>query len=855
MSTHSRKPSIASWPVVALWVCGGAAAQGAPDWKATDGFPGVQTFANVYALTVWDPDGSGPQAARLVAGGDFQFIADRVADTVAAFHPELGRFEDLGGGLDMMLPGQGGGLFDAATVNALGTFQNDLIVAGFFDDAGGVPVSNIARWNGSSWSSLGSGLAGFAEAMTTFHGELIVAGTFASAGGVAVNNIARWNGATWQPLGSPAGMNGPVFGVAVYNGELVAVGEFTSAGGAPANRIARWNGAQWQALGSGLDDGAYGLAVLGSDLYVGGDFTLAGGVPQTRGVARWDGASWHPVAGGAFVGVSDLVVYQGELVAGGVFIVDAVGGQARQIARLDGATQTWHTMEGGFNVGAGPSALVVYGDELVAAGGFSKAGNRTVRGIARWIGAAQTWDAIAPGFNITPSHFITYRDELIAGGGFQSAGNGNANGVARWDGDQWHPLGSGIHDGDPNAAGIPSVFSLGLFNDDLIVGGHFFNAGGAAVHHIAAWNGATQTWSDVGGGVSGVELPRVNALAVYNGELIAGGDFATAGGVPAASIARWNGSQWQPLAGGYGGIVNAMIVFGGDLIVTGSGLSGMQRWDGAAWHAVTNGPNGFSLTTFNGQLVSGFLDPFVWNGTTWTKLAGWSWDPNGAAAGIFEMTAFQNELIVAGQFENAAGIPEADGLARFDGTTWRSMATAQGTPASITSAMWVHHGELITNGRVIHPDGAVSNWRRWGAPAAGVSAYGIGTPGCAGLHVLGAPTSPTVGDAQFQLTCDHAPPSALGLVLAGDAAEIAGADPFGIGLVLHVSLGSTQLFTFDMQSDSFGDAAASLPIPPTPSLVGLTFYAQALWHWPQSACAPSLFGLSSSNGLALTIQS
>ncbi len=37
------------------------------------------------------------------------------------------------------------------------------------------------------------------------------------------------------------------------------------------------------------------------------------------------------------------------------------------------------------------------------------------------------------------------------------------------------------------------------------------------------------------------------ALTVYNGELIAGGDFNIAGGVDANSIARWDGNDWQPL--------------------------------------------------------------------------------------------------------------------------------------------------------------------------------------------------------------------------------------------------------------------------------------------------------------------
>ena len=755
--------SIAWCPLVAFSMCGAAAAQCEDDWKPTDGFPGIQTFANANALTIWDPDGNGPLAARLVAGGDFQYIADRVADNVAAFVPETGLWEDLGGGVDMLIDTEEGGqVIDAASVSVLGTFQDDLIAAGPFDDAGGVPVNHIARWDGASWSALGSGLQGFANAMTNYNGELVVAGLFGSAGGVTVNNIARWNGASWQPLGSPAGINGPVFGVTVYNGELIAAGEFSTAGGVPANRIARWNGSQWQALGTGLNDGGHGLVVFAGHLYVGGDFTLAGGVPQTKGIARWDGASWHPVAGGAFFGISDLIVYQGDLIAGGVFTaLGAVGGPSKQIARLDTATQTWHSMEGGFNTGAGTSALAVYNGELIAAGGFSKAGKRTVRGLARWIGETGTWESIAPGFNITPSHFITYRGELVAGGSFQSAGDGNANGVARWDGQAWHPLGTGIHLDDPDAWYLPNVFSLGVFGDDLIVGGNFAHAGDVDVNHIAAWNGETQTWSDVGGGVSGVEVPRVNALVVYDGELIAAGHFETAGGVAAHNVASWNGKDWQPLADGLPTIVLSMIVHDGDLFVSTQSV-GLQRWDGSAWHAMPGGPSSAAMTVYAGQLIAGAWDPFAWDGTTWTMLPGWSWDPDGAAVGNFEYVVFGDDLIIGGQFENAAGLPDADGLVRFDGTTWHSMNTPNGVTASITSAGWVHEGELFTNGRVAHPDGSLSNWRRFGSAWSDI---GSGLAGVNGIPAL-AGTGALVAGCAGSLSLTSAKPSAPALLFA-----------------------------------------------------------------------------------------
>jgi hypothetical protein len=105
----------------------------------------------------------------------------------------------------------------------------------------------------------------------------VAGGEFTTAGGVAANRIARWNGSSWSALGS--GMNGSVTALTVLpNGDLVAGGSFTSAGGVAANRIARWSGSNWSALGSGMDSIVTALAMLPTGtLAVGGEFRGANG--------------------------------------------------------------------------------------------------------------------------------------------------------------------------------------------------------------------------------------------------------------------------------------------------------------------------------------------------------------------------------------------------------------------------------------------------------------------------------------------------------------------------------------------------------------------------------------------------
>jgi len=84
------------------------------------------------------------------------------------------------------------------------------------------------------------------EALTVDNGELITGGWFDSAGGTEVDHIARWDGSTWSPLGSGLYSSpswGGVGALAVYSADLIVGGHFTFTGGSWANHIARWDGA------------------------------------------------------------------------------------------------------------------------------------------------------------------------------------------------------------------------------------------------------------------------------------------------------------------------------------------------------------------------------------------------------------------------------------------------------------------------------------------------------------------------------------------------------------------------------------------------------------------------------------
>src|SRR5207253_2791743 len=73
-------------------------------------------------------------------------------------------------------------------------------------------------------------------------------GDFTIAGGNPANYVAKWDGSNWSPMGS--GMNGYVWALAVWGNDLYAAGSFTNAGGVPAHAIAKWDGSNWSALPS-----------------------------------------------------------------------------------------------------------------------------------------------------------------------------------------------------------------------------------------------------------------------------------------------------------------------------------------------------------------------------------------------------------------------------------------------------------------------------------------------------------------------------------------------------------------------------------------------------------------------------
>ncbi len=355
--------------------------------------------------------------------------------------------------------GAGGGAL-TESVKAIAVIGNNVFVAGSFVNAAGIATADyIARWNGNSWSALGTNGGGNGalnsqvNAMAVIGNDLYVGGTFVDAAGIATADyIAKWNGSTWSSVGSNGSGNGAlnfsVNALDVSGSNLYVGGQFTNAGNvATADYFARWNGSAWSGVGSLAGNGpvantVWDMEVEGSSLYVVGAFSNVGGVDTADVVARWNGSTWsgvgsdgsgHGILGSPFSNVGYAIAVDGSNVyVGGNFV----------------------------NIGGDPIA-----DYLVGWNGstWSRVGSN---------GAAQALSTIV--------YALTFADGLLyAGGHFTGAGGDTtADYLGVWNGSTWAGLGS-------NAAGTDGALSAGVYaitadGPHIYAGGNFANAAGVA---------------------------------------------------------------------------------------------------------------------------------------------------------------------------------------------------------------------------------------------------------------------------------------------------------------------------------------------------------------------------------------
>jgi hypothetical protein len=612
-----------------------------------------------------------------------------------------------------------------SVVNALAVVGNEVFVGGGFTSAGGMSANRVARFNTqtNTWSTLGkdssNGVNDQVRALAVVGNEVYVGGFFTSAGGVSANRVARFNTQTntWSTLGtgSSNGVNNRVWALAVVGNEVFVGGTFNSAGGVSANGVARFNTQTntWSTLGTGSSNGVSGgvlaLAVVGNEVVVGGAFTSAGGAGANC-VARFNTQTntWSTLGTGSSNGVNSVVnalaVVGNEVFVGGNF-TSAGGGSANRVARFNMQTNTWSTLGTGSSNGVNGEvrALAVVGDEVVVGGEFTSAGGVSANRVARFNTQTNTWSTLGTGSSNGVNSFVyalaVVGNEVVVGGNFTEAGGVSANYVARFNTqtNTWSSLGTGIQNG---VSGIFSaVNALAVVGNEVVVGGDFASAGGVSARNVARFNTQTNTWSTLGTGSSNGVNSFVYALAVVGDEVVVGGEFTSAGGVSANRVARFNTqtNTWSSLgtgssngvsgSGGYGGEVRALAVVGNEVFVGG-------RFTEAGGVSANN------VARFNTQT------------NTWSTLGTGS--SNGVSGvdfpAVYALAVSGSEVFVGGTFTSAGGV-SANRVARFNTqtNTWSRLGT--GVSGVGVNALAVVGNEVFVGGEF--------------TSAGGVSAIGV----------------------------------------------------------------------------------------------------------------------------------
>ena len=339
----------------------------------------------------------------------------------------------------------------------------------------------------------------------------------------------------------------------------------------------------------------------------------------------------------------------------------------------------------------------VHGARLVVAGIFSAASSVKANSSAAWNGDG--WEAFPrrPFFSSRPifNCIAQVSGEVYVGGSFQV--NDEQMNIARWDAatDAWTWV------GPANASGIggAGVKAIVEYQGDLVIGGAIDHR--RNVRGIARWNATLSAWLPVGNQLASGHIVR--CMTVYNGMLIAGGDFYGIG-LPANTIAFWDGVQWTSPGTGLNSPTYSLTVFQGDLIAGGYfdragdvAAEHIARWNGTAWSALgSNLDIGwiYALATYHGELVAGGDTNGCiakWDGTAWVSLgAGLSSGPY--ASTVNALTVNGEDLIAGGTFESSGAI-ELNNIGRWNGASWSPLLS--GIDGFVAGALALHYDSSL----------------------------------------------------------------------------------------------------------------------------------------------------------------
>lgn len=279
-----------------LWITGGFEIAGSDssvlDIATWDGHqlegisPGNDGGGSIYDLEVFT-DG------KLYIGGDFEPTASfNSGNGISRW--SIDSWENFTYGVPLATnPG----------IFSLCTFHNKLYAAGNFTQICNtstdcINVKDIASWDGDSWDNVAGGPGGFEIAATAvYNDELIVCGRIDKM--PYYYHIARWNDTSWRSLGRFGLLGNNVYSLTVdtLRNLLYVAGNFYWADGETGYNIAQWDGRQWEFINqTQFSGGRPSVGMYHNDLYFCSiDPIVLPNGDTVSGIMKWNGKEWEGV--------------------------------------------------------------------------------------------------------------------------------------------------------------------------------------------------------------------------------------------------------------------------------------------------------------------------------------------------------------------------------------------------------------------------------------------------------------------------------------------------------------------------------------------------------------------------------
>jgi hypothetical protein len=485
-----------------------------------------------------------------------------------------------------------------------------IFAVGDFSAGGSTALNRIGRWNGQTWSPLAGGFtrgmfssAGISLAVfDDGHGAALYAsGAFDAAGGVPANNIAKWNGTSWSSVGG--GLSYYAYQLRVLDDgtgpALYAVGDFMS----PVAQVGKFDGTSWSQVGNGLPNTPFSITVFddgtGPHIYAGTNQIFSGGSGVFELVSnQWVGLGTIPGAS-----VYALAVYDDgsgpALYAGGFY--DHIGSvPANAIAKWNG-TSFAPLGTGITGVQASVQAMTVFDDgagpALYVGGNFDFAGGVSATNVARWNGTA--WSALGSGVTGNPMHgyvsgMNVYDDgsaggaDLFVGGNFTLADGQPAAELARWTGcTSPRAFCSGDGSGTPCPCSNSGSAGHGCANSASLAGASLTTTGSTSLANdtLVLTSASMPTTTSVLFFQGTLAAGNGQGVAFYDGLLCASGSIVRLGSKIAVG-----GAASFPQAGDPAVHLRGMVT-----------MPGVRNYQ--AWYRNSLGPCGSGANTTNGISV------------------------------------------------------------------------------------------------------------------------------------------------------------------------------------------------------------------------------------------------------------